>query len=225
MFCNRDKPPFSCRHLPFPGGARRRVPFDRPRRLAFDYTGTVVLPCSKQDKSFFISHGTRTLHLVDKVHWPKLAFGKNDVVHVRGHIVKNGNRDCSQITVVGKAAIETPADISIALAAGARGAVMKIVAFADLIEAIRTVANGGEYVSDELKRILASDPPIPALSPRQQEILESMARGLSNAEIGRQLGITADMVRGHSVELFAKLRAANRAEAVAIAMRKHLLKI
>ena len=81
---------------------------------AFDYTGTVVLPCSKQDKSFFISHGTRTLHLVDKVHWPKLAFGKNDVVHVRGHIVKNGNRDCSQITVVGKAAIETPADISIA---------------------------------------------------------------------------------------------------------------
>ena len=81
---------------------------------AFDYTGTVVLPCSKQDKSFFISHGTHTLHLVDKVHWPKLAFGKNDVVHVRGHIVKNGNRDCSQITVVGKAAIETPADISIA---------------------------------------------------------------------------------------------------------------
>ena len=115
--------------------------------------------------------------------------------------------------------------IANALAAGAKGAVMKSVAFADLVEAIRTVANGGEYVSDELKRILASDPPIPALSPRQQEILESMARGLSNAEIGRQLGITADMVREHSVELFAKLRAANRTEAVAIALRKHLLKI
>ena len=115
--------------------------------------------------------------------------------------------------------------IANALAAGAKGAVMKSVAFADLVEAIRTVANGGEYVSDELKRILASDPPIPTLSPRQLEILESMARGLSNAEIGRQLGITADMVREHSVELFAKLRAANRAEAVAIAMRKHLLKI
>ena len=115
--------------------------------------------------------------------------------------------------------------IANALAAGARGAVMKSVAFADLVEAIRTVASGGEYVSDELKRILATDPPLPALSPRQLEILESMARGLSNAEIGRQLGITADMVREHSVELFAKLRAANRAEAVAIAMRKHLLKI
>ena len=115
--------------------------------------------------------------------------------------------------------------IANALAAGARGAVMKSVAFADLVEAIRTVANGGEYVSNELKRILASDPPIPTLSPRQQEILESMARGLSNAEIGRQLGITADMVREHSVELFAKLRAANRTEAVAIALRKHLLKI
>ena len=115
--------------------------------------------------------------------------------------------------------------IANALAAGAKGAVMKSVAFADLVEAIRTVANGGEYVSDELKRILASDPPIPALSPRQQEILESMARGLSNAEIGRQLGITADMVREHSVELFAKLRAANRTEAVAIALRKQLLKM
>lgn len=115
--------------------------------------------------------------------------------------------------------------ISNAMKAGAKGAVMKSVSFTDLVAAIRTIADGGEYISDEIKRILASDPPAPSLSPRQQEILESMARGLSNGEIGRQLGISTDMVREHSSELFAKLKAANRTEAVAIALRKRLLKI
>ena len=67
--------------------------------------------------------------------------------------------------------------------------------------------------------------PVAELSPRQREILESITRGLSNAQIALQLDISAESVKTHMAKLFTKLGAASRAEAVAIAMRKHLLKI
>lgn len=113
--------------------------------------------------------------------------------------------------------------ISHALDAGALGAVMKNVEFTELVDAIRTIAGGGHYVSPEIERILEADPPIPALSPRQAEILSSLVRGLSNIDIASQLGISLDMVKEHTTSLFAKLGVANRTEAVAIAMRKHLV--
>ena len=115
--------------------------------------------------------------------------------------------------------------IAEALAAGAEGAVFKSAADTELVTAIRRVAAGKAYISPDIKRLLASDPPIEALSPRQKEILKSITRGLSNTEIARQLGISPTVVRDHTTALFAKLGAANRAEAVAIALRKQLLKI
>lgn len=114
--------------------------------------------------------------------------------------------------------------ISQALRAGARGAVMKNVDFPELVEAIRTVAAGGQALSPEIERLLSESPPIPSLSPRQTEILESITRGLSNNDIAKQLGISVDMVKEHVNSLFVKIGAANRTEAATIALRKHLLK-
>ena len=115
--------------------------------------------------------------------------------------------------------------ISHALAAGARGAVMKNVEFTELVAAIKAVAAGGRAISPEIERILATEPPIPELSPRQAEILASLARGLSNVDIATQLGISLNMVKEHTSSLFAKLGVANRAEAISLALRKHLLKV
>ena len=115
--------------------------------------------------------------------------------------------------------------ISHALEAGALGAVMKNCDFSELVTAIRTVAKGEEYLSPEVRRIISKDPPIAPLSPRQTEILQSIVRGLSNPDIAKQLGISLDMVKEHTEALFQKLGVANRPEAVAIALRKHLLKI
>ena len=115
--------------------------------------------------------------------------------------------------------------INRALEAGAKGAIMKNCDFEELLTAIRTVADGKDYVSAEIKRILSKDPPVAALSPRQKEILASIVRGLSNPDIAKQLGISLDMVKEHVETLFQKIGAANRAEAVAIALRKHLLKV
>ena len=115
--------------------------------------------------------------------------------------------------------------ITRALEAGAKGAIMKNCDFGELVTAIRTVAAGKSYVSPEIKRIISNDPPVATLSPRQSEILRSIVRGLSNPDIAKQLGISLDMVKEHTEALFQKLGVANRPEAVAIALRKHLLKI
>ena len=112
-----------------------------------------------------------------------------------------------------------------ALDAGARGAILKNVELPELVSAIKTVAAGGRALSPEIEQILAEDPPVPELSARQNEILSSIVRGLSNEDIARQLGISVPMVKEHVNATFAKLGAANRAEAVGIALRKHLLKI
>lgn len=112
-----------------------------------------------------------------------------------------------------------------ALDAGAKGAIVKKAEFDDLLDAIRAVAVGGTFISPEIAQVLKSSPATAPLSPRQADVLELVTLGLSNEDIAYKLGITAPVVRDYLKTTFAKIGAANRAEAVAIAMRKHLLKI
>lgn len=118
----------------------------------------------------------------------------------------------------------TADDVAKALKAGAVGALMKTADETELISAIRTVAAGGRAVSAEIGRLLAENPPAPELTPRQLEILNSMSQGFSNADIAEQFCIKEFSVREHVSGIMEKLEASNRAEAVAIAMRKHILK-
>ena len=115
--------------------------------------------------------------------------------------------------------------ITRALAAGAAGAVLKNAENQSVIDAIREIVAGKQVIAKEVRRLIRKDPPAPGLSPRQQEILSSLTRGLTNEDIAKQLGIGLPSVKTHLVALFAKLGVANRSEAVAIALRKHLLKI
>ena len=108
--------------------------------------------------------------------------------------------------------------------AGASGVILKNSENEELIAAVRTVAGGGIYLPDEVRRLMAEDPPAPKLSPRQQEVLESITRGLTDEDIARQLGISQTSVRTHIECLFAKVGAGNRSEAIAIALRKQLVK-
>ena len=94
-----------------------------------------------------------------------------------------------------------------------------------LVATIRAVAGGETVISSEIKRLLAENPPIPKLTPRQIEVLQSMTRGLTNRDIAKQLGIRQDRVDEHVAAILTKIGAANRTEAVAIALRKHLLKL
>ena len=115
--------------------------------------------------------------------------------------------------------------IARALELGAAGAVMKTAEDGELVSIIRTVASGGHVVSDEIQKLLADDPPAEKLTARQMDILESVTRGLTNADIAKMLGLREQSVKEHSSAIFAKIGAANRSEAVAITLRKQLLKL
>lgn len=114
--------------------------------------------------------------------------------------------------------------ISHALKDGAAGALMKTADDGVIVSTIRAVAAGGTVVSPDVERLMAEDPPVPRLTPRQAEVLQSMTHGLTNRDIATQLGIRQDRVDEHVAAILTKIGAANRTEAVAIALRKHLLK-
>ena len=119
----------------------------------------------------------------------------------------------------------TSADLSRALDAGATGAVTKDLSNDDLANAIRKTAAGKRHLSPEIEQTIAGRETASPLTPRQQQVLESITRGLSNDEIALQMGLSKTRIKQHLNELYEKLGAANRAEAVAIALRKQLLKM
>ena len=119
----------------------------------------------------------------------------------------------------------TSQDAARAIAAGAAGAIVKDEENATLIDSIRKIHAGQKIFSQQILQAIGSDDAEITLSLRQQQVLESAARGLSNTDIALQYGLAKDSVKHYLSDVFQKLGAANRSEAVAIALRKNLLKI
>ena len=132
---------------------------------------------------------------------------------------------CPEVKVLILTSFAASVDIEKAIAAGASGAIVKDADNAELISAIREVASGGTAFSGEISRSIATEPITKEFTQKQMDVLHSITRGLSNPDIAKQLGISLNAVKQHIRAVFAKLGAANRTEAVAIALRKHLLKI
>ena len=116
-------------------------------------------------------------------------------------------------------------DLNRALANGASGVVIKSENYDTFLQAIKDVHAGKRYIPADVAELIAQDPPARALTERQLAILTSTARGLSNDEIARQFDISKAMVKKYLKATYQKLDAANRSEAIAIAQRKHLLKM
>ena len=116
-------------------------------------------------------------------------------------------------------------DLNRAIQAGAAGAVLKSEANKRLLSAIRAIAKGASAISSEVRTMIDEDPPAAELTPRQMEILGEMARGLTNKEIAAALSCGPESVKDRINAICTKLGAANRSEAISIALRKHLLKI
>ena len=117
------------------------------------------------------------------------------------------------------------ADISSALAAGATSAVTKNLSNTELMKAIKDTRDGIRHISPEIQQSLKEESGEIRLTQRQREVLDSITRGLSNDNIASLLGISKSRVKQHLNELYEKIGAANRAEAVSIALRKQLLKL
>lgn len=121
---------------------------------------------------------------------------------------------------------DTDSDIERAIEAGAMGYLLKDATRAQLVEAIHSAARGrtvlAPRVADLLVARLRRPEPIP-LTAREIDVLQAVARGLSNPEIGRILGIAEATVKTHLLRIFAKLDVNDRTHAVVVAMDRGLL--
>lgn len=111
-----------------------------------------------------------------------------------------------------------PGYLKKALAAGVRGFLPKTTSASTLAEVVRTVHSGGRYVDPTLaaEAIGAGDSP---LTPREADVLEFAADGASIAEIATRAHLTQGTTRNYLSSAAAKLNAANRHEAAAVARR------
>lgn len=120
---------------------------------------------------------------------------------------------------------DTDADIARAIEAGATGYLLKAERPEELFAAIRDAASGRTALSAPVaERVLARmRSPRPALSERERDILQQLARGLGNREIARALFISEATVKTHLGRIYGKLGVDTRAGAVAVANERRLL--
>jgi len=125
---------------------------------------------------------------------------------------------------------DEPSYVREAFEAGASGYVLKEAADAEVVAAVREVAQGGRYVHPELgARLIAADSEErkraeeDPLSDREREVLRLLALGHTNQEIAKQLYISVRTAETHRAHIMQKLRLASRAELVRYALDQGLL--
>jgi DNA-binding NarL/FixJ family response regulator len=118
---------------------------------------------------------------------------------------------------------EGDADIERALAAGARGYVVKGTARDELLTAIRAVHAGRRHIPGSVAEKLAEHLGSEKLSERELQVLREIAVGKRNKEIGAALGIAEDTVKMHVKNVLEKLEVNDRTEAVTVALRRGIL--
>ncbi len=117
-------------------------------------------------------------------------------------------------------------DVQAAVAAGALGYLLKDASAEELRAAVGQAAAGSLVLPAQLaRRVLGGgDGAEPALSPREIDILEELARGRTNQQIAAGLFISQATVKTHLNHIFGKLGVGNRTEAVAVARARHLIR-
>jgi len=116
-------------------------------------------------------------------------------------------------------------DIHRAMEAGAQGYVLKDSTGEKLIPALRAVAAGGKWIPKEIASRLASRRLFEDLTPRELQVLQQMAKGLANKEIGDVLNITGHTVKDHLKSILGKLHVTDRTEAVTVALQRGIIQL
>ena len=112
-----------------------------------------------------------------------------------------------------------------ALEAGVRGYILKESVHTEIVRAIRVVHSGKRLMPPEVAERLSEHFPQVALTPREIEVLQHVAKGLGNKEIGARLGTAAGTVKMHLQNILSKLGASDRTHAVTLAIRRGIIHI
>jgi len=114
--------------------------------------------------------------------------------------------------------------IHAALENGAMGYLLKEDSGDETVAAIRTVMGGKRWLPPQVKAKLRERQRGETLSKREKEIVELLASGKINKEIGGTLGVSEETVRTHIKNIFGKLLVRDRTEAVMVAMRRGIIR-
>jgi two-component system nitrate/nitrite response regulator NarL len=126
---------------------------------------------------------------------------------------------------------------ALAVEAGASGVLHKSMKLSEIIGAMRCLGSGGQvHTADELIELLrlashqreqerGAQEALASLTPREREVLESLADGLNDKEIAERLHISADTTRTHMVHILGKLNVGSRLQALVFALRHGAVKI
>src|SRR5260370_20569691 len=133
-------------------------------------------------------------------------------------------RRLSRPRVIVMTTYESEEDIRRALKAGAKGYLVKGTAPQQIRESVRRVAAGESLLPANIAAKLAESMAHPELSERERQVLQYMANGRSNKEIGQVLYISENTVKAHVKSILTKLDAMGRTEAIAIAIKRGLIK-
>lgn len=112
-----------------------------------------------------------------------------------------------------------------ALKEGAVGFLLKSSLRTDLLDAIRLVATGGRWVPGDVAAEVSALAVGDALTERELRVLQCIAKGCSNREIGEILALSEETIKSRLKVIMAKLQARDRAHAVAIAMARGLIRL
>jgi DNA-binding NarL/FixJ family response regulator len=120
---------------------------------------------------------------------------------------------------------EGDVEIQRALAAGARGYVLKSMPPKELSDVVRHVHAGRKQIPPEIAAHLAEHLGDEALTDRERDVLQHVASGNRNRDIGELLSISEETVKVHMKHIMEKLGASDRTEAVAIAVRRGIIQL
>ena len=117
-------------------------------------------------------------------------------------------------------AYEEDEKVFLALEAGAHGYILKSASTTEILEAVTDLKNGGSPVSNQVARKVMQSfrkktaPAQNQLTPRENEVLQFLSKGLLYKEIARQLSVSNETVRRHCFNIYEKLHVHNRTEAL-----------
>ena|ERR1700676_892907 len=134
-------------------------------------------------------------------------------------------RTKSTVRVIILTSFETDEDIYRAVQAGAQGYLLKDAPQSDMLDAIRAVHAGKRYFPRHIAARLAERMMRTNLTARELEVLNMLARGLTNKQIGSALDISDNTVRNHVNSIIEKLEVSDRTEAATTAIHRGIIEV
>jgi DNA-binding NarL/FixJ family response regulator len=169
--------------------------------------------------------GEQAVELFEKIH-PDLVLMDSRMPGKSGQEAIQEIRQISpQARVLMLSAFDGDTDIHHALEAGAQGYVLKSATGRELIPAIQAVAAGKRWIPMDVAARLKSRNGYEELTAREISVLKELARGLANKEIADKLGITEYTTKDHLKSILAKLRVADRTQAVTTALQRGIIRL